>query len=163
MIVAKGYDNWQWLWLELHVYTYVYIYIDSTKSLTDFNCIYVYMRVCVCVQHYHDHIKMHQSTSTSCSFLCLCRTLPWCPCHVERGFSEVKVQRFPGPPVRSRSFVRKDGAGDAFAGAIAMELVNICEDDMGVTDFDRFWLSPAASSQIHPVYSPEPKAYPQMV
>ncbi|CAJ1330609.1 unnamed protein product [Effrenium voratum] len=45
-----------------------------------------------------------------------------------RGYG-VKVQRFPVPPVRSRSFARKDGAGDAFAGGFLYGLMHKADVD----------------------------------
>jgi len=45
-----------------------------------------------------------------------------------RGYG-VKVQRFPVPPVRSRSFVRKDGAGDAFAAGFLYGLMHEADVD----------------------------------
>ncbi|CAE7501966.1 ADK [Symbiodinium natans] len=45
-----------------------------------------------------------------------------------RGYG-VKVQRFPVPPVRNRSFVRKDGAGDAFAGGFLYGLMHEADVD----------------------------------
>eukprot|EP00434_Breviolum_minutum_P023342 symbB.v1.2.020591.t1/scaffold1691.1/size105682/8 len=45
-----------------------------------------------------------------------------------KGFG-VKVQRYPVPPVRSRSFVRKDGAGDAFAGGFLYGLMHEADVD----------------------------------
>lgn len=45
-----------------------------------------------------------------------------------RGYG-VKVQRFPVPPVRNRTFVRKDGAGDAFAGGFLYGLMHEADVD----------------------------------